>query len=105
MVTPLPTVLKASTSSPESVSSRTAIDGSSKDICNISKRFFSPPENPTFTNLLSISSEISNSVAFSLMIFTNSIPSNSGKPLATLEELIIVRRKVIPVTPGSSIGY
>ena len=38
---------RASTSSPESVSSRTARSGSSMAICRISLRFFSPPEKPS----------------------------------------------------------
>ncbi len=47
-LTPSATVLSASMSSPESVSSRTAIFGSSSAICSISMRFFSPPEKPSF---------------------------------------------------------
>ena len=35
-------------SSPESVSSSTAIRGFSIAICRISTRFFSPPEKPSF---------------------------------------------------------
>ena len=46
--TPRDTVRTASTSSPESVSSRMARRGSSISICNISAFFFSPPEKPTF---------------------------------------------------------
>ena len=47
--TPSATVLSASMSRPESVSSSTASFGSSTAIWNISLRFFSPPENPSFT--------------------------------------------------------
>ncbi len=36
-------------SRPESVSSRIANSGSSIAIWSISRRFFSPPENPSFT--------------------------------------------------------
>src|SRR6266566_838726 len=39
----------SSMSSPESVSSRIASLGSSTASCRISLRFFSPPENPSFT--------------------------------------------------------
>src|SRR6266851_2835781 len=47
--TPLATIFSASISSPESVSSRMASFGSSNAICRISLRFFSPPEEPSFT--------------------------------------------------------
>ena len=46
--TPPATTLSASMSSPESVSSSTAIRGFSIAICRISTRFFSPPEKPSF---------------------------------------------------------
>ena len=46
--TPFATTFSASMSSPESVSSSTAIFGCSIAICRISTRFFSPPENPSF---------------------------------------------------------
>ena len=46
--TPSATTLSASMSSPESVSSRTAMRGFSIAICRISARFFSPPEKPSF---------------------------------------------------------
>ena len=46
--TPSDTVRTASTSRPESVSSRMASFGSSMSICKISAFFFSPPEKPTF---------------------------------------------------------
>ena len=59
-LTPLATILRASMSRPESVSSRTQYFGSSIIIWRISLRFFSPPEKPSFTaravNLRSISS-------------------------------------------------
>ena len=46
--TPLATILSASMSSPESVSSSTATRGESIAIWRISTRFFSPPEKPSF---------------------------------------------------------
>src|ERR1039457_2883232 len=56
---------KASMSRPESVSSSTAKRGSSTDICKISLRFFSPPENPSFTiNVSSGSGGGANVVSF-----------------------------------------
>ena len=47
--TPAETAFRASISSPESVSSRTASFGSSMAIWRISFRFFSPPEKPSLT--------------------------------------------------------
>src|ERR1019366_7669867 len=48
-LTPSATILSASMSRPESVSSSTARRGSSTAICKISLRFFSPPEKPTLS--------------------------------------------------------
>src|SRR3546814_2578398 len=53
---PSATILSASISRPESVSSSTASFGSSSAICRISLRFFSPPENPTLSARFSMSS-------------------------------------------------
>src|ERR1041384_2577230 len=46
---PSETTRSASTSRPESVSSRIAIFGASSASCRISWRFFSPPEKPSLT--------------------------------------------------------
>ena len=46
---PSETTLRASMSSPESVSSRIASFGCKRAICSISSRFFSPPEKPSLT--------------------------------------------------------
>src|SRR6478736_4447473 len=48
-LTPSETTRRASTSRPESVSSRIAILGFSSSSCRISWRFFSPPEKPSLT--------------------------------------------------------
>ena len=48
---PADTVRTASTSSPESVSSRTAKSGFSISSCSTSAFFFSPPEKPTLSSL------------------------------------------------------
>src|SRR2546430_10304440 len=48
LFTPSATILTESMSSPESVSSRTAIFGWRMASWSISQRFFSPPENPSF---------------------------------------------------------
>ena len=54
-LTPSATILSASMSRPESVSSSTASRGCKTAICKISLRFFSPPEKPTLTARRSIS--------------------------------------------------
>jgi hypothetical protein len=45
---PPDTVFRASMSRPESVSSSRASVGASRFICSTSRRFFSPPEKPSF---------------------------------------------------------
>ena len=62
--TPSETSLKASTSSPESVSSSMAKLGSKTDNCNISFYFFSPPEKPKFNDLFVRSISIPKSLTF-----------------------------------------
>src|SRR5947209_1457296 len=57
-LTPSATILSASISRPESVSSSTQSLGSSSAICRISFRFFSPPAKPTFTPRRSMSRSI-----------------------------------------------
>nr|BBA18204.1 ATP-binding subunit of ABC transporter [Heterosigma akashiwo]BBA18343.1 ATP-binding subunit of ABC transporter [Heterosigma akashiwo]BBA18482.1 ATP-binding subunit of ABC transporter [Heterosigma akashiwo]BBA18620.1 ATP-binding subunit of ABC transporter [Heterosigma akashiwo]BBA18759.1 ATP-binding subunit of ABC transporter [Heterosigma akashiwo] len=49
LLNPVETSCKASISSPESVSSKIASCESNSASCRISFRFFSPPENPSFT--------------------------------------------------------
>ena len=49
LLTPSATIRSASMSSPESVSSRTAISGRSIASWRTSIRFFSPPEKPSLT--------------------------------------------------------
>jgi len=78
--TPAATIRSASMSSPESVSSRMARTGSSTAIWKISLRFFSPPENPSFTERRTSSSSISTSLAFSFVIARKSMASSSGNP-------------------------
>ena len=69
---PLDTVLTASTSRPESVSSRIAILGLSIRSCKTSAFFFSPPENPQFKSLCKYFSSISRRAMFSSTSFLNS---------------------------------
>ena len=103
--TPSATSFIASTSRPESVSSRMHIFGSSIAICRISLRFFSPPEKPTLTGRLSISASIFRSFAFSRISLRNSVDDISSWPRALRCEFTAVRRKVMLPTPGISTGY
>ena len=52
----------ASTSKPESISSSIAIFGFKSNNCKISFLFFSPPENPSFNDLVARSNGIFNSL-------------------------------------------
>src|SRR2546427_882912 len=110
---PSATTLSASMSSPESVSSRIAKRGWNMCICRISRRFFSPPENPSFTERVMNESSIPRSFIFSARSFrncgmgmsfflTSPVPSALG---AARRALIAVRRKFATETPGMAEGY
>ena len=103
--TPSATILKASISSPESVSSKIESFGFNNDICKISFFFFSPPENPTLSCLFSFSSSNFRSNAFCFTNFKNSIASSSFSPLAFLIAFREVFKKIFVFTPGISNGY
>src|SRR5213593_3360194 len=88
---PSATVFNASMSSPESVSSRIANRGWNMCICRISRRFFSPPENPSFTDRVMNESSIPRSFIFSArslrncgmgmsFFLTSPVPSAVGAP-------------------------
>ena len=79
--TPFATTRNASISSPESVSSRSANLGSKTAIWKISFLFFSPPENPSLTGLLSSESFRLSNLILSPMRSINSIASISFSPL------------------------
>src|SRR6266550_763938 len=110
---PSATTLSASMSRPESVSSRIAKRGWNMCICRISRRFFSPPENPSFTDRVMKESSIPRSFIFSARSFrncgigmsfflTSPAPSALG---AARRALIAVRRKFATETPGMAEGY
>ena len=80
-------------SRPESVSSRIASVGSRTAIWKISFRFFSPPENPSFTFRERSASSISTSAAFSSTRERKSIASISGRPRCFLTAFSAIRRK------------
>ena len=89
-------------SSPESVSSITAIAGLIISIWRISIRFFSPPENPSFRNRFRNDSFISRYAMFSRRFFRNSAGFTFCAPLM---ESSAVFRNFAAVTPGIATGY
>jgi len=110
---PSATTLRASMSRPESVSSRMAKRGWNMCICRISRRFFSPPENPSLTERVMNESSTPRSFIFSAsslrncgigmsFFLTSPVPSMVG---ATRRALIAVRRKFATETPGIADGY
>src|SRR6266851_950815 len=110
---PSATVFSASMSRPESVSSRIAKRGRNMCICRISRRFFSPPENPSFTERVIKESSTPRSFIFSARSLRNCgmgmscfsispVPSGFG---AASRALIAVRRKLATETPGIADGY
>ena len=79
--------------------------GSSIAIWNISLRFFSPPEKPTFTSRFANSPFICTSAIFSLRSFRYSAGLSSGSPAALRRALIAAFMKLVMLTPGISTGY
>src|SRR6478752_3938993 len=100
-LTPSATTRRASTSRPESVSSRIAIRGLSRVSCRISCRFFSPPEKPSFTERSAKSGSISRSFIAVLTSLTH-LRIGGASPRTAVAE---VRRKFEVDTPGTSTGY
>jgi len=104
-LTPSATILKASISRPESVSSKIDNFGSNNFICSISFFFFSPPEKPTLSWRDKNFSLIPSSVAFSFISFKKVRVSNSFSPFAFLIAFNEVFKKIFVLTPGISRGY
>src|SRR5216117_94522 len=112
---PSATTLSASMSRPESVSSRIVKRGWNMCICRISSRFFSPPENPSFTDRVMKELSTSRSFIFSARIFRNCgigisvsffFACPSPFPFGSKRRaLIAVRRKLATETPGMADGY
>src|SRR5690625_2705863 len=98
---PSETTRSASTSRPESVSSRTAMPGLSNCICRISWRFFSPPENPSLTLRSAKTGSMRRSSMEGFMSLTQWRSEGASPSMAVLA----VRRKFETVTPGTSTGY
>jgi hypothetical protein len=100
-LTPSETIRSASTSRPESVSSRIATLGLSSSIWRISWRFFSPPEKPSLTLRSAKAGSICSSAMADLTSFTQ-VRSLGASPRTAVAE---VRRKLEMETPGISTGY
>src|SRR3712207_7705532 len=100
-LTPSETTRSASTSRPESVSSRIAMRGLSRRICRISWRFFSPPEKPSLT-LRSANAESISSAVISVRTSLTQVRSFGASPVTAVAA---VRRKFDTETPGTSTGY
>ena len=105
LFTPLATILRASISKPESVSSKIATFGSNIAIWKISFLFFSPPEKPSFKDLDKNLRSISNNSDFSRINFNISLAGMSSKPFALRDSLMAVFIKLVTETPGISTGY
>jgi hypothetical protein len=114
--TPSATIRRASMSRPESVSSRIAISGSRTAIWSISRRFFSPPEKPSFTYREANDSSIRRTAIFSRTFLRNSpigmpprmasVGSTFGSGVKPARRALIAdRRKLATDRPGIAIGY
>src|SRR5919202_6149585 len=99
--TPSLTIRSASTSSPESVSSRIAILGLSSSSWRISWRFFSPPEKPSLT-LRSATAVSMRRASIAVRTSLTQVRSLGASPSMAV---FAVRRKLDTVTPGTSTGY
>src|SRR6187402_1088120 len=100
-LTPSDTMRSASTSRPESVSSRIAILGARSSICRISWRFFSPPEKPSLT-LRSAKAGSMRRASIAPLTSLTHVRSLGASPSIAV---FAVRRKLETETPGTSTGY
>ena len=74
-------------------------------IWNTSLRFFSPPENPSFTERPVRVASISTRFFFSRMSLRKSAEFMGGCPLYLRWAFTAARRKLTMETPGISTGY
>src|SRR3954447_23005210 len=100
-LTPADTIFSASTSRPESVSSRMATFGLSSSSCNTSNRFFSPPEKPSLTERSLKAGSMARFSNAALRSLTQ-VRSFGASPCTAVTA---VRRKLETLTPGTSTGY
>ena len=99
--TPSDTMRKASTSKPESVSSKIANFGLSSSSWRTSARFFSPPENPSFTERVANLGSIRRFFIAALRSLVHWRIAGASPSIAVLA----VRKKLVIATPGTSTGY
>src|SRR4051812_2683387 len=104
-LTAVATVRSASMSRPESVSSSTAMRGSSSASWSISMRFFSPPEKPSFRYRLENSRGTWVSSMAASTVLRNSLSETAASPRASRWAFITMRRYLATVTPGMATGY
>ena len=100
----LATERRASTSRPESGSSRMASLGSRTAIWRTSLRFFSPPEKPSLTERRVICGSTSTDLTRRRRRRSNLRGSSSSSPLLLLRALNPARRNWSRRTPGNSTG-
>src|SRR3972149_1013372 len=105
MLPPLATVLRASMSRPESVSSRRASLGSRTASWRISLRFFSPPEKPSLTARFMRSGLSSISRAFCSMSLLSSRTGGLGGPPAATWRSRTWRRGWLPFLLTFMLAY
>src|SRR3954453_13912344 len=104
-LTAVATVRSASMSRPESVSSSTAMRGSSSASWSISMRFFSPPEKPSLRYRLENSRGTWVSSMAASTVLRNSLRETASSPRASRWAFITMRRYLATVTPGMATGY
>ncbi len=103
-------------SRPESVSSRMAISGSRTAIWSISRRFFSPPEKPSFTYRVANDSSIRRRAIFSRILLRKSrietppLTGSVGSMSASFSTpwslaLSALRMNEATLRPGMAVGY
>ena len=95
----------ASTSNPESVSSKIANCGFSINNCKISLFFFSPPENPSLIDRFRNESSKPSSDNTFLAVVRNSTASISSFPSCLFFAFNAALKKYAMLTPGIATGY
>ena len=105
LFTPSATMRIASTSSPESVSSRMESLGSNTAIWKISLRFFSPPEKPSLTERLASFASSSTILRLSRISLRKSAAFIGSSPWYLRFSLTAAFMKLVMDTPGISTGY
>src|SRR3712207_2909900 len=104
-LTALATTFSASMSRPESVSSRIATSGFWSASWSISRRFFSPPEKPSFRYRdENCFGTLTSSIAASVCL-RKSLSEIGSSPRPSRWAFSTIRRYLVIVTPGTETGY